>query len=148
MVQLHGSLFVLASLRRCTANAVFRARSTIDAVQDLGHTILLSYQILEAFDLYQAIPKLVRAIIIDPSLITDCLNYGKPQAIPLGQIESGESILATSDQLVEFELDASALKENERWGVKNLMGQHAHNRGGCIRREGFEHGIPLWKMLA
>ncbi|KAH8083263.1 hypothetical protein HD553DRAFT_58705 [Filobasidium floriforme] len=124
------------------------ARSSIDAFRELGRTVLISYTLLETLDIYQAIPKLISRVIIDRIEVDQCVGYGRPAKLRLEDFAKGRARNMTDEEMLRWELQSEAAEEGSSWGFKVLENQDAFERGGCIRREGYPQGIPLWKIFS
>lgn len=122
-----------------------RARSTIDAFETLNYTLLYSYRELEALELYQAFPSLVRVVIMDAVLIRNCLHFNLPQLVPIKEITSGRFRRMEKPEWEKYGLAEPAEGEGV-WGESVMEGMERHR--GCIKRESYEEGIPLAKTLA
>jgi hypothetical protein len=51
----------------------------IDTFRDLGYSTLYAFGVMEQYDIYRAIPDLVRQIIVDADHIKACQEYGRPE---------------------------------------------------------------------
>jgi hypothetical protein len=125
-----------------------RARSTIDAIEELGRTVWIAYRMLETHDIYQAIPKLISTVITDASEIDDCVHYGRPMRIWMDKFERGEARRLTAEEMTQWEIASEAIDEQSQWGFKVMENQKEVERGGCVRRDDYPEGIPIWKMFA
>ena len=133
------------SIRSDSPGGLLRARSTIDAFEKLGYTLLYSYRELEALELYQAFPKLVRIVIMDAVLISNCLHFNRPQLVPLKEITSGRFRQLDREGWESYGL-VEPTSSDMHWGESMMEGKERHE--GCIRRGSYPAGIPLWKTLA
>lgn len=124
-----------------------RARSTVDAFHELGHTLFMGYEMLETLDLYQAIPKLVSTVIVDALHIFDCTYYGVPRRFPVWDFGTTVRNM-TDDEQERFGIVDVELGGDWRWGIRYMPGEEIERGGGCIRREGYEQGIPLYKTFS
>lgn len=145
------------------------ARSTMDAVETLGHTLLYTYDPLETLAIYQAIPSLVSTILMEATHVQRCAEFGVPRPLRLKDYEDQYGVTALDleetnkvremlglDYLTKKEFEADALTEKDRdmeeeiqWGWHNLFGQDIQTTEPmCSKRIGAEDGIPLWKMFS
>lgn len=125
-----------------------RARSSIDAFHELGRTVLISYTLLETLDIYQAIPKLITRVIIDRIEVDQCVGYGRPAKLRMEDFAKGRARNMTDEEMLQWELESVTAEEGSSWGFRVLENQDTFERGGCIRREGYPQGIPLWKIFS
>lgn len=121
----------------------------MDAFEEIGRTVLIAYRILEVLDIYQAIPKLITLVITDASEIDLCVNFRRPVRLEKSRFEKGEARRLTSEEMTRWDIRSD--KEggnNDGWGIATIEGDKEAERGGCIRREEYPEGIPIWKMFA
>ena len=125
----------------------FRARSSVDAFEELGRTVLIAYRMLETLDIYQAIPKLISTVITDASEIDECVHYGRPMKLPKDKFWRGEARNMTEEEMQQWDIPTDVIDERSQWGFKIMENQQVE-RGGCVRRDGYPDGIPIYKMFA
>lgn len=156
---------------------LLRARSIIPTFADLGYTMVYAYEAAEWYDIYRAIPDLVRIIIADHPDITACQKHGRLEWMrTLSEIEVREGALVqvVSAQLPGKQLQNYTLAE---WGTRGetaqdityyghprLKGQRSssssdawkfgspdfepHQDWRCAQTPDYPDGIPLWKIFA
>ena len=124
-----------------------RARSTIDAFDRLGYTLLFSYKEVEALDIYQAMPDLVKVVILDTSLILNCLYYNRPRRVYSQDISAKRFRRVVETERLSWNLSEPGQDDGLLWGIAEHI-EGREYQPDCIRRRGFEGGIPIWKTLA
>ncbi len=135
-----------------------RARSSIDAFQSLGYTVLFTYDVVETILVYQAFPDLVTALIMDAPDVAHCLTYGIPKVLSKDDMKFNPIVLDTKQAAVILKEQAAAgLQQDEmligggndkKIGWRGFRVNPDDQLKGCVKRKGFEDGIPLWKMFS
>jgi hypothetical protein len=138
----------------------------MDAVEDLGHTMLYTYEPLEALQVYRAIPHLVPVLLLESVHIQQCAEFGVPRpltdedihespygatALDLAETNAVRSRFGFKELTrAEFEADAQPLRTGDvRWGWLNLAGQDMQlGPPFCVKRQAAEDGLPLSKMFS
>lgn len=127
------------------------ARSSIDAFQDLGHTVLFAYGTLETLMVYRAMPNLVSNIIMDGDVISACAQAGIPRPLTADEIYDGATVV-TGDRLSslqnQFDVAVGESTPEQAWGWPRLSGDASQDSTECVMRLGVEGGIPIWKLHA
>lgn len=134
------------------------ARSSIDAFQSLGYTVLFTYDVVETILVYQAFPDLVTALIMDAPDVAHCLTYGIPKVLSKDDMKFNPIVLDTKQAAVILKEQAAAgLQQDEmligggndkKIGWRGFRVNPDDQLKGCVKRKGFEDGIPLWKMFS
>jgi hypothetical protein len=96
-----------------------RARSSLEAFTALNYTLMYTYGHMDTLLIYQHIPDLVQVIIWESEQMKRCM----------GRTE-------TNHNMTELKGD-EMIHSPDDW-QKDL-------KKGCMKRAGFEDGIPLWK---
>jgi hypothetical protein len=76
------------------------------------------------------------------------VGYGRPAKLRMEDFAKGRARNLTDEEMLRWELQSEAAEEGSSWGFTVLKNQDAFERGGCIRREGYSRGIPLWKIFS
>lgn len=136
------------------------AKSVIEAVEeDLGHTLLYADSALEAATLYQGISHLVSTVIMEADQVKRCSGLGVPSIISADdlspQAEQGRQVPFEQAQQMRRHLglpDPSEEDADKIWGWRGMYGLDVlEEKGlpiGCMKRRGFEQGIPVWKTFS
>jgi hypothetical protein len=94
-----------------------RAHSMQIALDSLNHTVLYAVTDTEMNFIHLSIPDLVKLLYVQPQTLEDCLKRDASNFLDL-------------KQQATFPTD---------W---QRPGRH-----GCVKKRGYEEGIPLWKMM-
>lgn len=96
-----------------------RARSSLEAFTALNYTLLFTYGHMDTLMIYQHIPDLVKIIIWESAQMKRCMARDE---------NNFNSSLIPDDEMSH---------SPDHW-QKDM-------KKGCMKRKGFEDGIPLWK---
>lgn len=88
------------------------------AFQSLNHTLLYAVQDTEMSFIYSSIPDLVSTLLVESNILEACLNRND-----MNYLDYAHDISFPPDFM--------------------HPGRH-----GCVKRPGYEEGIPIWKMFA
>ena len=110
----------MVSYPMATDRSDFRAMSTFEALTTLNHTLLYAFGHMDVLFLYQALASIVSipVVIVDAVYLDSCVSRSDSN---YRELESAETYAPGDWQT----------------GVK-----------GCVKRKGFEEGIPVWKLFA
>ncbi len=97
---------------------MLRAASTIRALQALNHTLIYTFGVMDTLHVYQSLSDMISIVIWEAALLDKCVKRNNENY-----------------QESEFP-DQAATGE---WQVGDK---------GCIKREGFPEGIPVWKSFS
>lgn len=112
-----------------------RARSSIDAFNELGYTVLYTYTELEAVMIYQVLPDLVSTLLLEASSIANCVQRGVARKLTDKELTNRVDLVGTPPG------------EEGSWGWAGMIeGTEKQEVVGCVRKRGYEEGIPIWKM--
>jgi hypothetical protein len=76
------------------------------------------------------------------------VGYGRPAKLRMEDFAKGRARNMTDEEMLQWELESVTAEEGSSWGFRVLENQDTFERGGCIRREGYPQGIPLWKIFS
>lgn len=130
------------------------ARSSVDALTELNHTILYSYDTLETKVIHDALGELINTIFMEGSNLDECVGWGVPIKLDPNEAASGNFMTMTYSRAKRYRHEnglpsiAEESDDGSRWGWKKLSSDEARleNGIGCIKRQGNPDGIPIWKM--
>ena len=152
-----------------------RARSVIDTFRDLGYSTIYAYGMMEQYDIYRAIPDLIRLVIVDADHTKSCQRYGRPewsQILSESEIEKGallQQVEARKDDKIQYFSWSEWHKlrlASSHWSTTTFYGHpvfrdqpkvepdadpldlQPQKEWRCIQTPDFPQGIPLWKMFA
>lgn len=154
MGKVFGELDVCRDLA-CQSNVVWcRARSSIDAWNELGYTVLFGQHPLEALQLFNGTSEMVVNIFMDPVDLSACYNYQHPHPLLKRELTAVQgAYVVEGDEPSAEDLrrlgDEDVVPGVEGW--VNLVGDEYEPDDavkGCVKREGFEHGFPLALVFA
>ena len=98
---------------------MYRARSSLEAFTALNYTLLYTYGHMDTLMIHQHIPDLVKVIIWESEQMRRCM----------ARTGTNHDMTKLSD---------------EEW-VHSPDDWQKDMKKGCMKRQGFEDGIPLWK---
>lgn len=101
---------------------MYRARSSLEAFTALNYTLLYTYGHMDTLLIYQHIPDNVKTVIWEGEQLRRCMARN------------------------ETHYDKSAFPGDE---LDHSPGDWQNDlKKGCIKKEGYEEGIPLWKSFS
>lgn len=137
-----------------------RARSSIDAFESLGYTLLYGYNPFENLAIYKALRAWIPIVIMQSNELEVCVFSGIPRPLSRDNLDQAEKFIIIDDKeelqrlsdLHELNIQVDSVDQHGdpiQYGWRDMnfeveRGTHPE----CIKRKGFEEGIPLAKTLA
>lgn len=150
----------------------------IDTYEDLGYSTIYAYGMIEQYDIYRAIPDLIRLIVVDADHTKACQIYGRPewsQVLSGTEIQNGALVQqvearAKDEQKTGYYSLAEWRKlanhnSSDHWATTIFYGHPLYRdqpslkvrensdfqpqkEWRCAQTPDFPQGIPLWKLFA
>jgi hypothetical protein len=130
-----------------------RTRSLIDAWHELNYTVLYAQHPLEALHLFDGTSDFVVNVFMDPVDLAACYDYRHPHPLLKRQLTAVQGVHITDGEEASADELRGLGDEDFVPGVEgwvNLVGDEYEDSAvkGCVKREGFEWGLPLGLVFA
>lgn len=133
------------------------ARSSVDAFNEIGVTLLYAYDMLEIKAIHDTFGDQIKAILSESTTVDQCAKWGIPSKLSQKEAASDDYIKMTLKQAQQYrsfngypELKLADEKEGEAapygWKRASVEETEIQNGIGCAKRKGFPDGIPIWKF--